>query len=52
MEVLKITEHKDGSATIDLSITQEENMALVEYAIVHILKESIAAALEKAKKDE
>lgn len=49
MKLLKITEHDDGSATIDLSVTDEESHALMEYAVIHILKEAIAEAKEKNK---
>jgi hypothetical protein len=41
MEVLKITENKDGSANVDLSMTEEENNMLIQYAVTNILKEQI-----------
>ncbi len=41
MEVLKITENKDGSATLDLSMTKEENNILIQHAVVTILKDHI-----------
>ena len=41
MEVTKIDEHKDGSATIHFDMTAEEQKGLVEIAILNILKERV-----------
>lgn len=41
MEVLKITDNPDGSATVTLEISEEENNLLIQYAITNILKEEI-----------
>jgi len=41
MEILKVTENENGSATLDISLTEEENNMLLEYAITNILKEQI-----------
>jgi hypothetical protein len=41
MEVTKITENEDGSATLDLDLTKEEIDIFVEYAVVDILKKHI-----------
>lgn len=41
MEVLEIKEQKDGSATINLDLSDEEVKVLLQYAIVNILKEQI-----------
>jgi hypothetical protein len=47
MEVLSIKEQPDGSALVELSMTEEENNILVEHAILDILKKQIASAEEK-----
>ena len=41
MKVLKITNQPDGSAILDLEISEEENKLLIQYAVVNILKEQI-----------
>lgn len=41
MEVLKITDQPDGSAIVDLELTEEENNFFLEYAIVDILRKQI-----------
>lgn len=41
MEVLKVTDQEDGSAIIELEMSDEENNILVEYAVVDILKKQI-----------
>ena len=46
MEILKTTENKDGTITLDLDIDEEETNLLIEYAIINLLKEYI----NKAKK--
>ena len=39
MEILKITDNNDGSATIEVEMTEEEQQLLLEYAITNILKD-------------
>lgn len=46
MKVLNIKENDDGSATIELEMTEEENNILLEYAIVDILKKQIKKSEE------
>jgi len=41
MEVTSIEEQEDGSAIVELKMSQEENNFLVEYAVVDILKKQI-----------
>jgi hypothetical protein len=41
MDVLSIEEKKDGSAIITMSMTEQENDTLVEYAVVNILRDQI-----------
>jgi len=41
MKTLKFVENDDGSATITLEISEEENNLLIQYAITNILKEEI-----------
>lgn len=41
MEVVKITENEDGSATLDVNFTEKEINILIEYAVVDILKKHI-----------
>ena len=38
VEVLNIKENNDGSATLNLDLTEYEKQALIEYAIIDILK--------------
>lgn len=47
MEVLSVKEQEDGSALVELEMSQEENNTLVEYAIIDILKKQIKGAEEK-----
>ena len=47
MEVLSIKEQDDGSAIVELSMTEEENNILVEHAIVDILKKQIKRSEEE-----
>ena len=42
MEVLSLKEQPDGSAILELELTEEENRLLVEYAVITILKDKIA----------
>lgn len=41
MEVLSIKDQEDGSAIVELNMTEEENNFLLQYAIVDILKKQI-----------
>ena len=41
MKVLKITDQPDGSAIVDLELTEQENNFFLEYAIVDILRKQI-----------
>lgn len=38
MDIVDMTENEDGSLTIEVTLTEDENRFLVEYAIVDILK--------------
>jgi len=52
MKVLKITDQEDGSAIVDLEMTEEENNILVEYAVVDILKKQLESfKVEECKKE-
>ena len=42
MEVLSLKEQPDGSAILELELTEEEDRLLVEYAVVNILMDKIA----------
>ena len=42
MEILKMTENGDGSVTVEISLTDEENNILIGYAINDILRKQIA----------
>lgn len=41
MNVLKITDQPDGSAIIELEMTEEEHEMLLSYAVTNLLKEHI-----------
>ncbi|MFW9871536.1 MAG: hypothetical protein ACFFG0_00330 [Candidatus Thorarchaeota archaeon] len=41
MEVVNIIEREDGSATLELDLTEEEITLLVGYAVIDILKKEI-----------
>ena len=41
MDVVKVTENEDGSATLDVNLTEEEINIFVGYAIIDILKKQI-----------
>lgn len=41
MKILKFDEQEDGSAILQVEITQEENMFYVEYAITDIIQKYI-----------
>jgi hypothetical protein len=51
MRILKIKEQKDGSAVMDIELTKEEQWQLINYAVVHILKEQIKTYKDKKKKE-
>ena len=48
MKVLDIKENEDGSATIELDMSEEENRQLIEYAVINLLKEYIEIEKRKA----
>lgn len=50
MEILKITDNPDGSATLDLEMNKEENDMIIQYAVVKLLKEYIESKEIKDKK--
>ncbi len=50
MEVTKITENEDGSATLELNLTEEENNILIGYAVNDILKKNIENFKQDNKK--
>ena len=50
MNVVKITDREDGGADLELELTEEEVHALVEYAVIAILKEYVAKEKEKTPK--
>jgi RNA polymerase-binding transcription factor DksA len=41
MEVISITDQEDGSAIVELSMTEAENNMLIEYAVVDILRKQM-----------
>ena len=41
MDVLKITEQPDGSALVDVEMSEEEQGMLLSYAVTNLLKEHI-----------
>jgi hypothetical protein len=41
MEVISITEQEDGSAIVELNMTEAENNMLIEYAVVDILRKQM-----------
>lgn len=51
MEILKITENKDGTCDMECEFTQEEVELLLNYAVNNILKEKIKE-LQEEKIDE
>lgn len=42
MKILKITEQEDGSADLEISLSEEEMRLLIEYAVRHIMKDYIS----------
>lgn len=41
MNVIEYKENEDGTATFSLEMTDEENRALIEYAVTKLLEEYI-----------
>lgn len=41
MEVLKVTDNDDGSATLEIEMTEEERRMLINYAVNKILREYV-----------
>lgn len=41
MKVLSVTDQPDGSAIVELDMTEEENNMLIQYAVVDILQKQI-----------
>jgi len=41
MKVLEIVEREDGSADVELEMSEEEHKLLIQYAVVNLLKEAI-----------
>jgi len=50
MKTLKFVENDDGSVTVTLEISEEENNTLLQYAITNILKEEIEKEEPSIKK--
>jgi len=50
MEVLSIKDREDGGCDVELTMTDEEQQMLLEYAVVNLLKEHIER--EEAKRNE
>ena len=49
MEVLKINDNPDGTATLDLEMSNEEQKLLIQYAVTNLLKEYIESCEENKK---
>ena len=47
MEVLKVTEQEDGSAIVDLLMSEEEQNFLIQHAVCDILQKAIDAESRK-----
>lgn len=47
MKVISMVEHEDGSATVELDMTNEEKMLVVQVGLVQVLRDSIAATEAK-----
>lgn len=47
MEVIKLKENKDGSATVTLEMTAEEERLLIQFAVITLLKNLIKEKEEK-----
>jgi len=47
MEILKVTENKDGSAEVNMNLTTEENRLLIEYAVNDLLRKRCIKGMEK-----
>jgi hypothetical protein len=52
MQVLNVKENDDGTATLELQMSQEELWYLVEYAVVDLLRKEIERRESKDNKAE
>jgi len=41
MDVLSVTDQPDGSAVLEVTMTEEENNILIQYAVADILQKQI-----------
>ena len=51
MEILKTVENEDGSTTLTLDISEEENRILIQYAVINLLEKYIESQ-KKGNTDE
>lgn len=56
MDVLSVTDQPDGSAVLEVTMTEEENNILIQYAVADILQKQIERMKdekydERAEKD-
>ena len=56
MDVLSVTDQPDGSAALEVTMTEEENNILIQYAVADILQKQIERMKdekydERAEKD-
>jgi len=49
MKVLNITEEKDGSAILELELSEKEEQALLSYTVNNILKEFVEKACKQGE---
>lgn len=49
MDVIKVIENKDGSATLELELTKDEIRLLVEKAINDLLRDAVNKEKEEKK---
>jgi hypothetical protein len=49
MEILSEKENKDGSVTFEMDFKEDEIQILLEYAVIHILKEYVERDKTKTK---
>ena len=52
MDIYKITENDDGTCTLDCGFTDAEISMLLNYAVNHILKESVEKMASSEDADE
>lgn len=52
MKIIKITDRPDGSAILDIEMTNEEKNFLINYGFNHLIKEQIKKMNEAEKIDE